>query len=125
VGVEEEGIDMRLGHTEIFVKDPAAARAFYEDVLGFEVTAVQGGKFVWLEKDGREFLLRPGRKAEGAPEYQGTNVALVLYCDDLEDTMQELIDRGLSFRGNDGSEVCPTFTDPDGNWFQLVNPSEH
>ena len=36
-----------------------------------------------------------------------------------------LEEKGLRFRGNDGSHKCPTFTDPDGNWFQLVDPSDH
>ena len=31
-----------------------------------------------------------------------------------------LRERGLEFRGTDGSESCLTFMDPDGNWFQLA-----
>ncbi len=115
---------MKLGHTEIFVMDPMKSMVFYQEILGFAVGEVQGGQFVWLERDGREFLLRPGRKCVSASVYQQTNMATVLYCDDLEKTIQELKQRGLAFSGNDGSEECPTFTDPDGNWFQLVNPLE-
>ena len=41
---------------------------------------------------------------------------------DLEKSRNELISRGLIFRGTDGSDECLTFTDPDGNWFQLTDP---
>ena len=116
---------MKIGHTEIFVKDLEVSRSFYVDILGFEVTVEQEGQFVWLQKEGREFLLRPGREAQPAASYQETNMAIVLYCDDLESSIRTLKDRGLEFAGQDGNEKCPTFTDPDGNWFQLVNPNDH
>ena len=32
--------------------------------------------------------------------------------------------RGLAFEGDDGPG-CPTFRDPDGNWFQLTDPAAH
>jgi hypothetical protein len=51
-------------------------------------------------------------------------VGIVLYCDDLDAKLAELKSRGLEIRGTDGSPRCPTFTDPDGHWFQLVNPAE-
>ena len=38
---------------------------------------------------------------------------------------RRLSQRGLAFQGNDGSNECLTFTDPDGHWFQLVNPEVH
>lgn len=31
---------MKIGHIELFVADPVQAKQFYEEVLGFEVTAV-------------------------------------------------------------------------------------
>ena len=41
---------MHIGHIELFVSDPAQAQQFYEETLGFEVTAVQGdGQFIWLK----------------------------------------------------------------------------
>ena len=75
---------MKAGHVEIFVSDPAAARVFYEDVLGFEVVAVQGERFVWLRSGGREFLLRPGRTAARLDRYSDAPMAIVLYTDDLQ-----------------------------------------
>jgi catechol 2,3-dioxygenase-like lactoylglutathione lyase family enzyme len=116
---------MKLGHIEIFVSDPLKSKDFYVDVLGFEVVAVQQKRFVWLRRDDREVLLRPGRAAAAASSYAGAAITLVLYTDDLPRTKRDLEARGLVFRGTDGTDRCPTFTDPDGNWFQLVNPNDH
>ena len=113
---------MRFGHVEIFVRDPLRARAFYEQVLGFQVVDVQAGKFVWMRLGQSEILLRPGTGTVRPDTYQTSPQAIVLYADDLPAMMAELEERGLVFAGNDGSERCPTFTDPDGNWFQLVDP---
>jgi catechol 2,3-dioxygenase-like lactoylglutathione lyase family enzyme len=96
---------MKLGHTEILVTDPQAAKRFYVEVLGFELEADQGGQFIWVSMGDALFLLRPGRTAAPAPDYSSS--------------------RGLEFSGTDGSDRCPTFRDPDGNWFQLVNPADH
>jgi catechol 2,3-dioxygenase-like lactoylglutathione lyase family enzyme len=100
------------------------SKDFYEKVLGFEVEEIQGGKFVWLNKNGNKYLLRLGQKYNNSSEYQNTNIATVLYCEDLDQTVEELKNRGLKFKGTDGSERCLTFSDPDGNWYQLVNPNE-
>jgi catechol 2,3-dioxygenase-like lactoylglutathione lyase family enzyme len=115
---------MKLGHIELFVRDPLASRDFYRDVLGFKVIAEQQGKFVWVALGDREILLRPGTVA--APvvaRYQDAASAIVLYVDDVSAEAKRLRSRGLMFRGDDGSVDCPTFTDPDGHWFQLVNPA--
>jgi catechol 2,3-dioxygenase-like lactoylglutathione lyase family enzyme len=117
---------MRIGHLELFVSDPQRSRAFYEDVLGFEVETVQaGGSFVWLKLGESSLLLRPERDSPEAAAYRNAACAIVLYTDDLPARMEELRGRGLAFRGTDGSPGCPTFTDPDGNWFQLVDPAGH
>lgn len=117
---------MRIGHIELFVTDPAQARQFYEEVLGFEVTAVQGdGQFIWLKLDGTEILLRPGQESPFVSAYDQATAGLVLYANDVPQVARDLAQRGLTFRGSDGDEGCLTFTDPDGHWFQLVNPESH
>ncbi|RPI12759.1 MAG: VOC family protein [Ignavibacteriae bacterium] len=116
---------MKIGHTEIFVKDPMQSKDFYTDILGFEVDEIQGDKYVWLTLDDNVFLLRPGNNNLLVDIYKDTNSAIVLYTDDLDRTRDELKAKGLKFKGTDGSDRCLTFTDPDGNWFQLVNPVEH
>ena len=114
---------MKIGHIEIFVKDPLQAKDFYVKVLGFELVEVQTEKFVWLKSGDNLFLLRPGRNDLQVNEYMNSNTGIVFYTDELSKTRDELILRGLEFKGTDGSKDCLTFTDLDGNWFQLVNPN--
>ncbi|MDB5032829.1 MAG: glyoxalase [Chlorobi bacterium] len=118
-------IIMKLGHIELFAHDTAAAGRFYLDVLGFELVAAQDGGFIWLKLGDCEILLRPGAPPASASSYRTTAAGMVLYTDDLPGTTERLRERGLEFRGTDGSEDCLTFTDPDGNWFQLVDPAMH
>jgi catechol 2,3-dioxygenase-like lactoylglutathione lyase family enzyme len=114
---------MKLGHIEIFVTDPLQSKTFYEDVLGLEVVAVQAEKFVWLKSGDMEILLRPGKNPAAVELYQEAPTALVFYTDNLTETPEKLKSRGLVFKGTDGSDTCLTFTDPDGNWFQLAQPN--
>ena len=115
---------MRLGHIEMFVRDPLASRDFFRDVLGFQVLDVQADQYVWLRLGQQEILLRPDRRAERPGTYRDASVALVLYTDDLDREARELEARGLEFHGSEGSDRCLTFQDPDGHWFQLVDPGE-
>ena len=116
---------MQFGHIEIFVKDPLASMAFYNEVLGFEVTDVQHEHFVWMQSGGTTILLRPGTTASEVATYQNAPSGFVIYTSELDDMADRLRTRGLIFRGTDGSDRCLTFTDPDGHWFQLVDPNEH
>lgn len=115
---------IELGHTEIFVKNPLTAKDFYVDVLGFEIEVIQHEKIVWLVKDSRAILLRPGNPVN-PKTYQEANIAFVIYTDNLKDVKEYFASKGVIFKGTDGSENCLTFTDNDGNWFQLVNKEEH
>jgi catechol 2,3-dioxygenase-like lactoylglutathione lyase family enzyme len=116
---------IEMGHTEIFVKNPLTAKNFYVDVLGFEVEVIQHEKFVWLKKDSAAILLRPGNP-QNPQTYQEANIAFVIYTDNLEDAKSYFRDKGVEFKGTDGSENCLTLTDNDGNWFQLVDKNnEH
>jgi catechol 2,3-dioxygenase-like lactoylglutathione lyase family enzyme len=115
---------MRFGHIELFVENPLEAKSFYTDVLGFELVATQGEQFVWVKIGETEVLLRPGHHQSPAGSYQQAANAIVLYTDDLDQTAQRLRERGLEFKGTDGSDRCLTFTDLDSNWFQLANPNE-
>ncbi len=116
---------MKFGHVEIFVKDPMKSKNFYESILGFKVIDIQDESFVWLKSDEFHLLLRPGNPGESPAEYSSSNTGFVIYTDDLQETVERLESNGLRFNGNDGSEKCPTFRDPDGNWFQLVDPNDH
>jgi catechol 2,3-dioxygenase-like lactoylglutathione lyase family enzyme len=115
---------MKLGHIELFVRDPLKSRDFYEKVLGFELVAVQQERFVWLNLGTCEILLRPGNP-QSVPDYISSASGLVLYTDDLEKTVETLTGRGLVFGAHEGAGNCYTFADPDGHWFQLVDPKDH
>ena len=116
---------MELGHIEILAEDPERSRKFYCDVLGFELVTVQDGGFIWLKKGQQEFLIRPGRKQEAASRYESAPVGFVFYTDNVEESLAYLKKKGVTIRGTVDSEKCFTFTDPDGNWIQLVNPNDH
>lgn len=114
---------MKIGHIELFVKDASASKGFYQSVLGFEVVAVQSPDQVWVRCGEMEILLRKGSPTNSI-KYETSNNGIVLYTDDLESASQELIKRGLTFKGTVDTEKCLTFTDLDGHWFQLVNPND-
>jgi catechol 2,3-dioxygenase-like lactoylglutathione lyase family enzyme len=116
---------MKLGHIELFVNDPSKSKDFYTRVLGFGLTDVQADKFVWIETGSISILLRPGKSRDTKGNYGDATSGMVLYVENLDRVAQELTARGLEFQGNDGSPRCLTFTDPDGHWFQLVNPQDH
>lgn len=116
---------LTFGHIELFVREPMRSAAFYRDVLGASITAVQNDTFVWLAIGGTEILLRPGIPLSAGDDYGKARVAFVLYTDNLGAMKSVLENRGLAFRGIDGSDNCLTCTDDDGNWFQIVNPSTH
>ena len=101
---------MKLGHIELETADPLASMRFYVDVLGYELVANQGDRFIWVAKDGVEFLLRP----KGDYELP----CLVYYSDDPEADAQRL---GLPVECK-GS--CFHLTDADGTSMQIVNPND-
>jgi catechol 2,3-dioxygenase-like lactoylglutathione lyase family enzyme len=116
---------MRLGHIELFVRDPLVSLAFYHDVLGFDVVDVQQDTFVWLRSGDVELLLRPGTADGARSEYWQAPAGIVLYTNDLPSMRSHLESCGIRFQGTDGSDGCLTFTDPDNHWFQLVDPTNH
>lgn len=113
---------IKFGHIELFVASPQESKRFYRDVLGFEVTVEQGGDFIWLKSGEVEILLRPGKPPASPPDYHQAAAGYVLYTDDLPAALAELGARGLELQPMENEPGCFTFSDPDGNWFQLVDP---
>ena len=113
---------LKPGHLELFVLNPLKSREFYERSLGFRVQEIQQEQYVWMELDNLTLLLRPGSPPSPSSHYREASSGIVFYTNNLERTQEELRERGVVFRGTDGSDRCLTFTDPDGNWFQLVDP---
>jgi catechol 2,3-dioxygenase-like lactoylglutathione lyase family enzyme len=118
------GESVNIGHIEIFTRHMARARAFYENALGGELVSDQG-QFVWLRLGSVEALLRPGNPPKPAASYAQSGTAIVLYTDALAAAVGQLEAHGVTLHPMDGEPGCFTFQDPDGNWFQLVNPGDH
>jgi catechol 2,3-dioxygenase-like lactoylglutathione lyase family enzyme len=118
-------VKLKFGHIEIFSSDPERSKQFYCDVLGFELEVIQNGLLIWLKKGDLEILIRPGRPTQSASRYEDSPTGFVLYSSNVQETLNELVERGLQVRGTVDSDKCYTFTDPDGNWFQLVDPHDH
>jgi predicted enzyme related to lactoylglutathione lyase len=116
---------MEPGHLEILAEDPIRTQQFYCDVLGFELTTIQNGQFIWLKKGQMEILIRQGRKQEAVPRYEDSRVGFVVYSDNIDESLRKLNEKGVEIKGMVDSSKCYTFTDPNGNWLQLVNPNDH
>ena len=68
-------------------------------------------------------LLRK-RHPVAAASYEAADSAIVLYTEDLAGTSERLSQHGVGLCDMPGSDRCFAFTDPDGHWFQLVNPDD-
>ncbi len=124
----ESGHELRLGHIEIPVSDPLAARAWYQDVLGFEHLETQGDRFVWMRLGPLGVMLRPGAaerarvpaETMGDPEKDPV-INFVFYTATLEADAERLRERGVELSEH---RACFHFEDADGNRFQLVDPGD-
>jgi catechol 2,3-dioxygenase-like lactoylglutathione lyase family enzyme len=113
---------MKIGHIELFVKSVKVSKDFFCNVLDFELV-IEQKEVSWVRLGGTEILLRPG-SPHGVQNYHETSIGLVIYTEDLNKSASKLKNKGLVFKGTDRNKNCLTFTDPDGHWFQLVNPNE-
>jgi catechol 2,3-dioxygenase-like lactoylglutathione lyase family enzyme len=110
---------------ELFVRDPERSRRFWTETVGAELEAVQPGGFTWLVLGEVGILLRPGRPGATPGRYDEASVGLVLEVESLAETREAFEGRGLVFEGDDGTESCPTFRDPDGHWVQVIEAGSH
>ena len=109
----------------VAVKDIAAARNFYEEILGLEL--VRGDEHVLEFETGDTSLV------VYVSEFAGTNKAnAVVWAvgDEIEDIVADLKDKGVSFEHYEGMELAGDihvsgdfrmvwFKDPDGNILHL------
>ena len=128
----------RLTHTTVWVLDQERAKKFYVDKLGFEVREdTSMGTFRWLTVSPKgqpdlEMVLmavaaNPMMDAAGAEQLRalvekGVLGNGVLGTDDCQRTYEELLAKGVAFRGPPreqpyGIEVM--LQDDSGNWFSL------
>ena len=124
---------MALNNLEVVsvpVSDQERAKRFYAGQLGFTVvmdgTFGEGMRWVMLEPPGSRTRITLVNWFDTMPA--GSLRGAVLGCDDLEETLAELVARGVAFH-DEAIEEAPwgrwkTFDDPDGNsWIvQQNNP---
>ena len=108
-------------HTMFYSSEPDALRAFIRDKLKFSCTDVGQG---WLIFDlpEAEMGCHPADPEKGAPS--GTH-DISFYCDDVEQTMAELQERGVAFTSpvaDHGYGLVTYFNMPGGLKVQFYQP---
>ena len=108
--------------------DIPAAKAFYGDTLGIEVTEEHGLLFLHLA-GGRETLIYP------KPDFEPATYTILNFAvDDVEAAVDALVDRGVAFEryegaGQDDKGIMrgqgpdiAWFKDPAGNILSVIHP---
>jgi len=127
---------MRIKLNSIFVDDQDKAKAFYADVLGFQVRHdIPAGGFRWItlvapdDPDGAELVLEPvsedfARDFQSALFERGIPIT-AFEVDDLRAEHARLRDRGVVFSmepTSQGPVALAVFADTCGNHIQLIQP---
>ncbi len=99
----------RLNYVELPVRDVAAARAFYEQVFGWSLTAFGPSYAATVTGDTDIGLQGDPAEASAAP-------LPVIEVDDLEATLELIAQAG-------GTVVRPIFAFPGGRRFHFLDPS--
>jgi catechol 2,3-dioxygenase-like lactoylglutathione lyase family enzyme len=107
------------------VDDVPAARAFYADVLGLDVTEDHGMLFLNVA-GGHPILVYP----KGEAHLSATFTVLNFPVDDVDRAVDELSSRGVAFERYEGTDdrgvmrgngpVIAWFTDPAGNILSII-----
>lgn len=125
---------MRIAMTSVFVDDQAAARAFYTDVLGFQVRHdIPVGDDFWLtvvspqDPDGAELLLEPAGHPAVKPyrdALRADGIPLAQFAvDDLAAEHTRLEGLGVRFTQpptDIGTALFAVLDDTCGNLIQLI-----
>jgi len=126
----DDPVITNLNSVNVTVSDQDRALAFYRDALGFEVTMDMGdANFRWLTvapKNSKTNLVL-FKATPSQPEWStrmGQHTGYVFYSDDIQKTYEELNAKGVEFTAApkklDWGGIEGTFSDPDGNLFELV-----
>jgi catechol 2,3-dioxygenase-like lactoylglutathione lyase family enzyme len=113
-----------LSVVSVPVSDQERAKSFYTETLGFDLLADNpfgdGQRWIQVGPKGAATSLTLVTWFETMPA--GSTKGIVLECDDLDATYQELAARGVHFNGPVQEEPWgrfATFDDPDGNGWIL------
>lgn len=113
-------MNLTFGHLELFVNSPAKSVEFYENILGFKLNSDQGENFKWIKSGDTEILFRKGISKNKSDSYHNSNIALCIYCDNINLFLEKLKSQKINFTFIDNSTECVALQDPDGNWIQVV-----
>ncbi len=108
-------------HTMFYSSEPQALRAFLRDKLGFPSTDVGDGWLIFNLPEA-DMGCHPADPDEGAPT--GTH-NISFYCDDIVETVAELKERGVQFKGpivDQGYGLVTHFRVPGDFEVQLYQP---
>jgi predicted enzyme related to lactoylglutathione lyase len=123
---EEEAMITKAGTVSVYVSDQQRALEFYTEKLGFEKRADEpmGPDSRWIE------VAPPGAETslvlftpEGMESRIGSFAGVVLACDDVRRTFEELRGRGVEFTEEPREQpwgMWASFKDQDGNVFGLT-----
>jgi catechol 2,3-dioxygenase-like lactoylglutathione lyase family enzyme len=111
-------------HTMFYSSDAEGLRIFLRDKLGFQATDIGEG---WLIFDLPEADMgcHPADEMHGAPS--GTQ-DISFYCEDINQTVEELKAKGVIFKGpveDHGYGLVTYFQMPGDFWVQLYQPRYH
>ncbi len=118
----------RIGHVHLTVSDLERARAFYQDVLGFEVTSRVGSEAVFLSAGGYHHHIGLNTWAgRGAPRPAQGTTGLYHFAILLPDrqalaaTVRRVLEHGIALEGasDHGVSEAIYLRDPDGNGIEL------
>lgn len=120
--------DIRVGHVHLKVADLARATAFYQQVLGFEVTQRYGSQAVFLSSGGyhHQVGLNTWQSRGGRPPSPGcTGLFHVAFLYPtraaLATAVRRVLAAGVSLEGaaDHGVSLAVYLSDPDGNGVEL------
>ena len=124
----------QVGIITLIVTDQRQSLAFFRDYLGFEVRDDQdfmpGVRWITVAPPGAQtsFSLWPagGPYAEG--KTAGGFTGMSFACDDAQATHDDFVAKGVNITQPLNQQpwgLSFMFADPDGNVFNVVQPSEH
>lgn len=116
-----------IDYTVILVRDMAAMRRFYEDVLRFPMTRELAASWIEYRIGGNTLALaRPGRLAKDAPMPAGSaslQLAFRVAADDVDRCAEELLRHGVELveppTDQPFGHRTLFFRDPDGNLVEV------
>lgn len=116
-----------IDYTVIFVRDMAAMRRFYEDILGFPLfRELSPGWIEYRVGDNTLALARPSRSAADLPTPDGSaslQLAFKVSAPQVDQCADELVRHGLKLLSPPTDQVfghrTVFFRDPDGNLLEI------